>query len=144
MLPLPRSYYDPDGREIARQRLGVLPRAHTTALQTRRTRPWTAARLRACRAGLRFFADGGEADGWSANALFRYSARDGGHAGSTPDFGAACFQHVDGPIRNRAAQSLCRAGRRGLVDDGLFLRLGNESYGHALSPDLPARPLPVA
>ncbi|MGE3934345.1 MAG: hypothetical protein AB7F67_13895 [Rhodospirillaceae bacterium] len=93
-LPIAAIVVDGSGRELARRRLGVLPRGHATAIDL------TA--LAGDAGGLPSgfghvelvydFADGGGADGW-LHGLFRYVDRESGHAADT-SFGAHIFNTV--------------------------------------------------
>lgn len=89
-LPVQVAVYDPDGRELARQSMGALPRDHASALEV------------GCLLGggarwghleLSYdFSQGSEADGW-LHALLRYEDRATGHAAET-SFGAHLFNTV--------------------------------------------------
>ena len=129
-LPIAAIVYDPGGREIARQRLGRLPRAHATALPLDEL----ARELGEGYGHVELvydFRDGGEADGW-LHALFRYSpARR--PARGRHELRRACIQHGDG-LPQRAA-ILCRPAAR--VVDAAVPAARKRELRHALSSDLP-------
>ncbi len=121
-LPVAIVAYDPDGKEVARQSLGRLPRNHRTVVEIDRLIP------RGDGLGDGFghaelvydFADGGTADGW-LHALFRYRAREGGHAAET-SFGA----HIFNTVLTYANEPQSYSGPAPGLSTRLFLRLGDE------------------
>lgn len=122
-LPVSVIAYDPEGKEVARQRLGRLPRDHRTSVEIDRLVP------RGDGLGDGFghaelvydFADGGTADGW-LHALFRYRARDSGHAAET-SFGA----HIFNTVLTYAGEPQSYNGPPPGLGTRLFLRLGDET-----------------
>ncbi|MBB3066837.1 hypothetical protein [Limibacillus halophilus] len=98
-LPLAVALYDPQGKELLRQPLGLLPRDHALELDMDALLPDGLAGEEHPESGgwghmelFYDFSDGGEADGW-LHALFRYHDRQSGHAADT-SFGAHIFNSV--------------------------------------------------
>ncbi|HWB47973.1 MAG TPA: hypothetical protein VG651_02600 [Stellaceae bacterium] len=120
-LPVAATVYDPEGREVARRRLGRLPRAHRQALDLD---PLTAALGDGYgHVELAYdFAEGGEADGW-LHALFRYRHRQSGHAAET-SFGA----HVFNTILTYRDEPQSYSGPPPGLSTRLFLRLGDGTH----------------
>ena len=121
-LPIAAIVYDPGGNEVARHRLGRLPRAHATALDLD-----TAAAALGDGYGhvelVYDFSEGGDGDGW-LHALFRYRRReDGGHAAET-SFGA----HVFNTLLTYRDEPQSYAGPPPGLSTRLFLRLGEGAY----------------
>lgn len=120
-LPVAVVAYDPDGKEIARQSLGRLPRNHRTLVDIDRLVP------RGDGLGDGFghaelvydFSQGGSADGW-LHALFRYRARESGHIAET-SFGA----HVFNTVLTYANEPQSYSGAAPGLSTRLFLRLGD-------------------
>jgi hypothetical protein len=120
-LPLAAILYDASGREVARHRLGRLPRGHDTALEA--TALLNGAVLESGYGHMELlydFAAGGEADGW-LHALFRYHDEATGHAAET-SFGA----HVFNTVLTRRGEPQSYAGRPPGLSTRLVLRLGPE------------------
>lgn len=122
-LPVAVIAYDPDGKEVARQSLGRLPRDHRTAVEIDRLVP------RGDGLGDGFghaelvydFSDGGTADGW-LHALVRYRARGAqGHVAET-SFGA----HIFNTVLTYANEPQSYSGPAPGLSTRLFLRLGDE------------------
>lgn len=121
-LPVAVIAYDPQGKEVARQSLGRLPRDHQTVLEIDRLVP------RGDGLGDGFghaelvydFANGGAADGW-LHALFRYHARESGHTAET-SFGA----HIFNTVLTYANEPQSYSGPAPGLSTRLFLRLGDE------------------
>ena len=89
-LPLAALVYDPDGREVLRHRLGVLPRGHRVALDLDRVLGEAGVALDHGHVELVYDFDAGqEADGW-LHAIFRYEHRRSGQLSDT-SFGAHIF-----------------------------------------------------
>lgn len=122
-LPVAVIAYDPDGKEVARQSLGRLPRNHRTAVEIDRLVP------RSDGLGEGFghaelvydFTAGGAADGW-LHALVRYRARGAqGHVAET-SFGA----HIFNTALTYANEPQSYSGPAPGLSTRLFLRLGDE------------------
>lgn len=119
-LPIAALVFDASGHEVARLRLGRLPRDHATIIDL------TEAVDR--RGGLPSghghvelvydFSDGGDADGW-LHGLFRYEDRASGHAAET-SFGA----HVFNTALTYKNEPQSYVGRPPGLSTRLFLRLG--------------------
>jgi hypothetical protein len=120
-LPIAAIAYNPDGQEIARQRLGRLPREHRTELDL----DPLAAALGDGYGHIELvydFAEGGEGDGW-LHALFRYRHRASGHAAET-SFGA----HVFNTILTYRDEPQSYSGPPPGLSTRLFLRLGDGAH----------------
>ncbi|MCG8356485.1 MAG: hypothetical protein MI920_13010 [Kiloniellales bacterium] len=132
-LPITALLYDADGREVASQSFGCLPRDHATALDLNA--------LLAANGGLSGpngganggangeaawghvelvydFREGGEADGW-LHAIFRYEDKRSGHSAET-SFGA----HMFNSVLTYKGEPQSYAGRAPGLSTRLFLRLG--------------------
>ena len=118
-LPLAALVYDRDGSEVARHRLGRLPRDHATALTLRRA---SSAAITAMSSWSTISPSGGDGDGW-LHALFRYRHRDSGHAAET-SFGA----HVFNTLLVYRGEPQSYAGPPPGLSTRLFLRLGDGDY----------------
>ena len=120
-LPIAAIVYDPSGQEVARHRLGRLPRNHGTMLDLD-----SAASALGDGYGhvelVYDFAQGGDGDGW-LHALFRYRQRGGPHAAET-SFGA----HVFNTLLTYRDEPQSYTGRPPGLSTRLFLRLGDEPY----------------
>ncbi len=122
-LPIAALVFDAEGNEVARRRLGRLPRSHATALDLD-----TIAGLEALDNGYGHIelvydlAEGGDGDGW-LHAIFRYHRRDSGHAAET-SFGAHVFNT---PLTYRDEPQSYKGPPPGL-STRLFLRLGEPPY----------------
>lgn len=120
-LPVAVLVYDAAGNEVARHRVGRLPRVHATVLD-----------LSAIGAALADgyghaelvydFAEGGAGDGW-LHALFRYRHRGSGH-GADSSFGA----HVFNTVLTYRGEPQSYSGRPPGLSTRLFLRLGDGRY----------------
>jgi hypothetical protein len=121
-LPIAAVAYDSEGTEIARHRLGRLPRAQVSALDLDEL-----AGLAALCDGyghielIYDFSAGGEGDGW-LHAIFRYSRRTTGHAAET-SFGA----HVFNTVLTYRDEPQSYSGRPPGLSTRLYLRLGDDS-----------------
>ena len=120
-LPIAIAAYDRTGREIARRRLGRVPRRDATALEVDEllngaTLPGDYGHLEL----LYDFNEGGEADGW-LHGLFRYEHRATGNAAET-SFGA----HVFNTVLTYKGEPQSYSGRAPGLSTRLFLRLGEE------------------
>jgi hypothetical protein len=136
-LPIAAIVYDPEGREIARHRLGRLPRAHRCEVDL----DPLAAPLGDGYGHVELvydFTEGGDGDGW-LHALFRYRHRQSGHAAET-SFGA----HVFNTILTYRDEPQSYAGPPPGLSTRLFLRLGDGEHDtlcHLIYPaSLPWRP----
>ena len=119
-LPVALIVQDGSGREIARRRLGRLPRNHATAIDV--------AGLIEDGGGLASgyghmelvydFSDGGAGDGW-LHGLFRYEDRHNGHAAET-SFGA----HIFNTVLTYRGEPQSYINRPPGLSTRLFLRLG--------------------
>ncbi len=121
-LPLAVIAFDPEGREVARESLGALPRGHDRlvdleTLVNGEALPWGHFEL------VYDFAQGGEADGW-LHALFRYEDRHSGHAAES-SFGA----HIFNSVLTYKGEPQSYAGRPPGLSTRLFLRLGPAPLG---------------
>ncbi len=122
-LPIAALVYDPAGREIARQRFGVLPRAHAAVLDLAELAGIEGLGEGYGHVELVYdFAAGGGADGW-LHALFRYCHRDSGHAAET-SFGA----HVYNTALTYRGEPQSYSGPPPGLSTRLFLRLGEGDY----------------
>jgi hypothetical protein len=120
-LPIAALVYDAEGREVARQLLGRLPRDHATAVSL----DDIAEALGEGYGHVELiydFAEGGAGDGW-LHALFRYRHRRSGHAAET-SFGAHVFNTA--LVYRDEPQSY--VGRPPGLSTRLFLRLGEDPY----------------
>lgn len=138
-LPIAALVYDSNGREIAAQAFGCLPRDHAEALDlselflqssgasdalgkkangngTWSDQDWGHVEL------VYDFAEGGQADGW-LHGLFRYEDRHSGHGAET-SFGA----HMFNGVLTYKGEPQSYAGRAPGLSTRLFLRLGPEPY----------------
>ncbi len=125
-LPLAAIVYDPDGREVHRERFGVLPRNHATLFDS------DAALNGSLNGGYGHvelvydFADGGpgggEGDGW-LHGLFRYEDRETGHGADT-SFGA----HIFNTVLTYKNEPQSYAGRAPGLSTRLFLRLAPDPH----------------
>jgi hypothetical protein len=116
-LPVAVLAYDAAGNEIARRRLGRLPREHATAVDLGEL----AAALGDGygHAELVYdFAEGGAGDGW-LHALFRYCHQASGHMADS-SFGA----HVFNTVMTYRGEPQSYGGRPPGLSTRLFLRLG--------------------
>lgn len=118
-LPVAAILYDRDGREVARRRLGRLPRDHETALEAHdlldgRTLAGGYGHMEL----VYDFTDGGDGDGW-LHGLFRYHDEATGHAAET-SFGA----HIFNTVLTWRDEPQSYAGRAPGLSTRLFLRLG--------------------
>jgi hypothetical protein len=114
-LPLAALVYDRDGNEVARHRLGILPRDHATVLRV-------GAELGGDYGHVELvydFSHGGRGDGW-LHALFRYRHRASGHAAET-SFGA----HVFNTLLVYRGEPQSYSGPPPGLSTRLFLRLGD-------------------
>ena len=122
-LPIAALVYDPAGREIARHRFGVLPRAHAAVLDLDELAGIEGLGEGYGHVELVYdFAAGGGADGW-LHALFRYRHRDSGHAAET-SFGA----HVYNTALTYRGEPQSYSGPPPGLSTRLFLRLGEGEY----------------
>ena len=134
-LPLAVLVYDSEGREVAQQSLGCLPRDHETALDLDSLldgrslngsgKGWGHVEL------VYDFSEGGEADGW-LHAIFRYEDRRSGHAAET-SFGA----HMFNSVLTYKGEPQSYAGRPPGLSTRLFLRLGpppTDAFCHLIYP----------
>lgn len=122
-LPLAALIYDRDGREVARHRLGLLPRDHATALRFGEELGGDYGHVEL----VYDFAPGGTpggaaGDGW-LHALFRYLHRASGHAAET-SFGA----HVFNTLLVYRGEPQSYSGPPPGLSTRLFLRLGDGDY----------------
>ncbi len=118
-LPIAIAAYDRSGRQVARRRLGRLPRNHATAVEIDDL--LDGAELPGGYGHLELlydFSAGGEADGW-LHGLFRYEHRASGHAAET-SFGA----HVFNTVLTYKGEPQSYSGRAPGLSTRLFLRLG--------------------
>jgi hypothetical protein len=134
-LPLAAMIYDRNGNEVARKRLGRLPRDHATALCFSEELGSDYGHVEL----VYDFAEGGSGDGW-LHALFRYRHRASGHAAET-SFGA----HVFNTLLVYRGEPQSYGGRPPGLSTRLFLRLGEDGYDtlcHLIYPaSRPWRPL---
>ncbi|MGQ0677826.1 MAG: hypothetical protein ACT4N4_17315, partial [Rhodospirillales bacterium] len=123
-LPIAALLYDSRGRELARHRFGRLKRRESVAVDADELLRAAGATLGGNGADwghmelVYDLADGGVADGW-LHGLFRYQARDGGHAAET-SFGA----HIFNTVLTYRNEPQSYAGRAPGLSTRLFLRLG--------------------
>jgi hypothetical protein len=123
-LPVAVVVYDAGGNEMARRRLGRLPRAHATAVDVSELgaalgNGYGHAEL------LYDFAEGGAGDGW-LHALFRYRHRVSGHVADS-SFGA----HIFNTVLTYRGEPQSYGGRPPGLSTRLFLRLGPDEPGCA-------------
>jgi hypothetical protein len=134
-LPLAALLYDRDGREMARKRLGLIPRDHAMALRFGDELGSDYGHVEL----VYDFAQGGSADGW-LHALFRYRHRASGHVAET-SFGA----HVFNTLLVYRGEPQSYSGPPPGLSTRLFLRLGDGDYDtlcHLIYPaSRPWRPL---
>ncbi|MGE3784148.1 MAG: hypothetical protein AB7H71_15610, partial [Alphaproteobacteria bacterium] len=119
-LPVAALVYDRGGNEVARQRLGRLPRDHAVALSVGEERGFGAA-LGGDYGHVELvydFTQGGAGDGW-LHALFRYRHRASRHAAET-SFGA----HVFNTLLVYRGEPQSYSGPPPGLSTRLFLRLG--------------------
>jgi hypothetical protein len=120
-LPIALAAYDRTGREIARRRLGRVPRHGATAIDVDEL--LNGAALPGAYGHLELlydFSAGGEADGW-LHGLFRYEHRASGNAAET-SFGA----HVFNTVLTYRGEPQSYSGRAPGLSTRLFLRLGED------------------
>ncbi|MDH3233090.1 MAG: hypothetical protein OEQ29_06160 [Alphaproteobacteria bacterium] len=119
-LPLGLVVHDANGKEAAYHRFGRLERRDSVALQidevigSNGVLPSGYGHVEL----VYDFADGGDADGW-LHALFRYRARESGHAAET-SFGA----HIFNTVLTYRGEPQSYAGRAPGLSTRLFLRIG--------------------
>jgi hypothetical protein len=137
-LPIEALVYDPDGREVLRKPLGLVPRAHATLLDIDEFS--AIERLAEGYGHLELVYDftvGDAADGW-LHALFRYRHRRSGHTAET-SFGA----HVFNTLLTYRGEPQSYSGRPPGLSTRLFLRLGEnglDTLCHLIYPaSLPRR-----
>ena len=116
-LPVSIALYDPEGRELGRRRLGLLPRDHETAVEIDEMANGHGGygHIELCYD----FAQGGAADGW-LHALVRYEDRASGHVAET-SFGA----HIFNTVLTFKNEPQSYAGPAPGLSTRLFLRLGS-------------------
>ncbi len=119
-LPLAALVYDREGCEVARHRLGLIPRNHATALRVGEELGGDYGHVEL----VYDFAKGGtrSGDGW-LHALFRYRRRDSGHVAET-SFGA----HVFNTLLVYRGEPQSYSGPPPGLSTRLFLRLGDAEY----------------
>ncbi|GIK99220.1 MAG: hypothetical protein BroJett029_34290 [Alphaproteobacteria bacterium] len=120
-LPISFAVYDPDGRQLAQQSLGRVPRHGCPALVVSEVLAEARAASNGAGGHLELtydFTEGGGADGW-LHGLFRYRDRRSGHAAET-SFGA----HVFNTVLTFGNEPQSYAGRAPGLSTRLFLRLG--------------------
>jgi hypothetical protein len=133
-LPLAAILYDSRGKEVARHRLGCLPRDHAEALDADALLNGKAGSLAGGYGHMELvydFAEGGEADGW-LHGLFRYEDRRSGHAAET-SFGA----HIFNTVLTYRNEPQSYSGPAPGLSTRLFLRLGPpplETLCHLIYP----------
>ncbi|MGD9615476.1 MAG: hypothetical protein AB7H90_08135 [Alphaproteobacteria bacterium] len=123
-LPLAALLYDREGNEVARKRLGRLPRDHATALGFGDELGF-GEELGGDYGHVELvydFTEGGSGDGW-LHALFRYRHRDSGHIAET-SFGA----HVFNTLLVYRGEPQSYSGPPPGLSTRLFLRLGDGEY----------------
>lgn len=121
VLPLRVALYDPAGREVARRRLGALPRGRCPALDVDDLLADAGGALPDGYGHVELSYDltpGARTDGW-LHALFRYENRESGHAADT-SFGAHVYNV---PVTWRG-EPQSYAGPAPGLSTRLFLRLG--------------------
>ncbi len=140
-LPLVALVYDRDGNEVARKRLGRLPRDHATTLRFGDELGF-GEELGGDYGHVELvydFTQGGDGDGW-LHALFRYRHRASGHAAET-SFGG----HVFNTLLVYRGEPQSYSGPPPGLSTRLFLRLGDGCYDtlcHLIYPaSLPWRSL---
>ena len=122
-LPLALAVFDPNGKELGRQRLGVLPRNHAVTVDAGELLNGHAAYGHL---ELTYdFAAGGEADGW-LHGLFRYEDKNSGHIAES-SFGA----HIFNTVLTYRGEPQSYAGRAPGLSTRLFLRVGGTYGGRA-------------
>jgi len=124
-LPLALIVNDASGHEVARQRLGCLPRDHATCVDVETLLEDAGSGLPGGYGHMELiydFADGGDADGW-LHGLFRYRDRASGHIAET-SFGA----HVFNTVLTYRNEPQSYAGRAPGLSTRLFLRLGEPPH----------------
>lgn len=130
-LPLTLLVYDAEGRELARERLGRLPRRHETSREIGRLVNGALDGRHGHAELVYDFADGGQGDGW-LHGLVRIRDRGNGHAADT-SFGSHLFNL---PITwKNEPQSYM--GRPPGLSTRLFLRLGGterDAHCHLVYP----------
>ncbi|MEQ8966198.1 MAG: hypothetical protein RID91_10260 [Azospirillaceae bacterium] len=131
-LPLAAIAFDASGAEVARRRLGVIPRADSVAVSIDEMLAGAGARLASGYGHVELIydfdpaAEGGlEADGW-LHAIFRYRDRESGHGAET-SFGSHMF---NSPLTYRN-EPQSYAGRPPGLTTRLFLRTGPSPEGPA-------------
>jgi hypothetical protein len=122
-LPIAFAAYDRTGREIARRRLGRVPRQSAAALDVDELLNGTALPGDYGHLELLYdFSEGGEADGW-LHGLFRYEHRASGNSAET-SFGA----HVFNTVLTYKGEPQSYSGRAPGLSTRLFLRLGQDRH----------------
>ncbi len=122
-LPLALIVNDAAGHEVARRRLGCLPRDHQTCVDVEEVLNGTGLASGYGHMELVYdFADGGEADGW-LHGLFRYRDKASGHIAET-SFGA----HIFNTVLTYRNEPQSYAGRAPGLSTRLFLRLGEPPH----------------
>jgi hypothetical protein len=123
-LPLAALVYDRDGNEVARRRLGLIPRDHARALRFGDELGF-GKELGGDYGHVELvydFTQGGSGDGW-LHALFRYRYRSSGHVAET-SFGA----HVFNTLLVYRGEPQSYGGSPPGLSTRLFLRLGDGDY----------------
>jgi hypothetical protein len=119
-LPIAIAAYDRHGREVARRRIGRLPRRQSVAVDIDTLLDGAALPAGYGHLELVYdFAEGVEADGW-LHGLFRYEHRASLHAAET-SFGA----HVFNTVLTYKSEPQSYVGRPPGLSTRLFLRLGS-------------------
>jgi hypothetical protein len=122
-LPLLATVYDAKGKKQAEQKLGNLPRNHTTLVDVSKMLNGKPLDGGYGHVELTYdFSAGQEADGWM-HALFRYVDQKSGHAAES-SFGSHMFNSA--LVYKNEPQSY--AGRAPGLSTRLFLRLGQAPY----------------
>jgi len=124
-LPLALIVNDASGHEVARERLGCLPRDHATCVDIEAVLEDAGSGLQTGYGHMELvydFADGGDADGW-LHGLFRYCDKTSGHIAET-SFGA----HVFNTVLTYRNEPQSYAGRAPGLSTRLFLRLGEPPH----------------
>lgn len=133
-LPLAAVLYDSRGKEVARRRLGCLPRDHAATLDADVLLNGKSGGLAGGYGHMELiydFAEGGEADGWM-HGLFRYEDRKSGHVAET-SFGA----HIFNTVLTYRNEPQSYSGPAPGLSTRLFLRLGPsplETLCHLIYP----------